>query len=365
MECAHSVKWDFINHKIDMGTAQIIEDDVDGDSAVFIKSNPTLAQGGADFNPFYIGFNIHSLWPLTGQDDASFPGGASAGFDVALPTFDLNNMFRDHFGVESWFGPQSEDFLPIQGFAFWLQFLLVRTAGLALLNLTEGDFELGIWMADRRDNTRIISLTQSRKDDIFPQEGKLPGEAYKGVPGVSAFFSAQEPDTTNAFDPREFLIGGIYTRGSFDGQGRYTGVRSRFNTVSEMEMRMDGYRMLKPAMATNVDVITAKPTRNVGTQLIKKPSIVSYAQLKNLVLGLDKIFNFERSEYIEETGGRCDIKIGDSVYYTDSETINETTDAIVNTIKGVNTKNVISLSKGKNGPGGMVNTFSLVTRIWP
>lgn len=365
MECAHSVKWDFINHKIDMGTVKIIEDDTDGDSAVFIKSEPTLIQGGADFNPFYVGFNFHSLWPLTGQDNPVFPGGSSAGFKVALPTFDLNNMFRDHFGVESWFGPQSEDYLPIQGFAFWLQFLLTRSGALDLLNLTEGDFELGIWLADRRDNIRIINLTQSRKDDVIPQEGKLPGEAYKGVPGVSAFFSAQEPDTTNAFDPREFLIGGIYTRDSFDGQGRYLGVRSRFNTVNEMEMRMDGYRMLKPAMATNVDVITDKPTRNVGTQLIKKPSIVSYAQLKNLVLGLDKIFNFERSEYIEQTGGRADIQIGDSVYYTDSETINETTDALPNTIKGVNTKNVISLSKGKNGPGGMTNTFSLVTRIWP
>ncbi|KKL12232.1 hypothetical protein LCGC14_2537820, partial [marine sediment metagenome] len=41
------------------------------------------------------------------------------------------------------------------------------------------------------------------------------------------------------------------------------------------------------------------------------------------------------------------------------------TDAIPNTVKGVNTKNTISLSKGKNGPGGFTAIFDLVTRIWP
>ena len=366
VECAHSVKWDSVNHHVDMGTAKIISDDVDGDSAVFIKSAPTLAQGGNDFNPFYLGFNFHSLTPLTGQDDAVFPGAPSgAGADIALPTFDFNNMFRDHFGVASWFGPQSEDFLPIQKFAFWLQMLITRSAVLGIVNLTEGDFEIGIWLSDRRDNVRIISMTQPRKELVFPQEGNLPGEPYKGVPGASTVFSASEPDTTDAFDPREFLIGGIYTRDSFDKQGRYLGVKSRFNTATELEFKMDGYRMIKPLMTTNADVLLDKPTRNIGTQFIKKQNIVSYAQAKNLVLGLDKIFNFERRAFKEETSGRCDIQFGDSVYYTDSEEINDTTDALPNTIKGVNTKNVISLSKGKNGPGGFVSTFELVTRIWP
>ncbi len=371
MECAHSVKWDFTNHHIDMGTVKILDDDTDGDSGVFIKSEPTIVQGGADFNPFYLGFNIHALWPLTGQDDAAFPGptlapGTAAGSRINHATFDFNNMFRDHFGVDSWFGPQSEDFLPIQAIAFWLKFLLVRNSFLDLLNLTEGDFSLGIFLVDRRDNVRVIDdLVQQRKDDVLPQEGKLPGKPFKGVPGVSVFFAAQEPDTTDAFDPREFLFGGIYTRDSFDGQGRYLGVRSRYNTVTEMEFQMDAYRMIKPIISTNADVLQDKPTRNIGAQFIKRNSIVSYAQLKNLTLGLDKIFNFERKEFKEITGGRCDIQFGDSVYYTDSEEIDETTDAIPNTIKGVNTKNVISLSKGKNGPGGFTSTYDLVTRLWP
>lgn len=373
MECAHSVKWDFTNHHIDMGTVKILDDDTAGDSGVFIKSEPTIVQGGKDFNPFYIGFNIHAMWPLTGQDDAAFAGptpapGTLAGSRITHPTFDFNNMFRDRFGIENIFGPTTEDFLPIQSFAFWLKFVLTRNAALDLVNLTEGDFALGIFLVDRRDNVRLIDdLVQQRKDDVLPQDGKLPGKPYKGVPGVSAFFAAQEPDTTDAFDAREFLFGGIYTRDSFDGQGRYLGVRSRFNTVTQMEMQMDGYRMIKPMVATNADIFlpSGKPTRNIGSQLIKKGSIVSYAQAKNLVLGLDKIFNFERRAFKENTSGRCDIKWFDSVYYTDSETINDTTDSLLNTIKGVNQKNVITLSKGKNGPGGFTSDYDLVTRLWP
>jgi hypothetical protein len=365
VECAHSVKWDFTNHHIDMGTVKLIADDVDGDSGVFIKTEPTLLQGGADANPFFCGFNIHALWPLTGQDNAEFPGSGTAGSDIALPTFDFNNMFRDHFGVASWFGPQSEDYMPIQKFAFWLQFILTRNAVLGLVNLTEGDFSIGIWMTDRRDNVKIIEMQQPRKDEIFPQEGSLPGDTYTGVPGASTIFSPQEPETVDAFDPREFILGGIYTRDAFDKDGRYLGVKSRFNTTTEIEMRLDGYRFTKPLTATNADVLQAKPSRNISTQFVKQQNIISYAQLKNLALGLDKIFNFERREFKETVGGRCDVQFGDSVYYTDSEEINDTTDALPNTVKGVNTKNVISLSKGKNGPGGFTNKFDLVTRIWP
>jgi hypothetical protein len=349
-----------------MGTVRLIEDDVDGDSGVFVKSEPTLIPGGKDQNPFYLGFNFHALNPLTSQNDSKFPGRfTSAGSLIAHPTFDFNNMFRDHFGVSSWFGPQSEDFLPIQKFAMWLQFLLVRSDLLALVNLTEGDFEIGIWLCDRRDNIRVINMTQPRKDDIFPQEGSLPGDPYFGVPGASTLFSPQRPETVDAFDPREFLVGGIYTRDSFDSDGRYLGVKSRFQTAIQLEFRLDGWRFIKPIIATNADVLLDKPDRNIGIQLVKKQSIVSYAQLKNLALGLDKIYNFERRQFDETTGGRCDIQFGDPVYYTDSEEINDTTDSLPNTVKGVCTKNVISLSKAKNGPGGFTAKIELVTRIWP
>ena len=132
-----------------------------------------------------------------------------------------------------------------------------------------------------------------------------------------------------------------------------------------MEFRFDVWRFIKPIIATNADVLLDKPDRNIGLQLVKKQSIVSYAQLKNLALGLDKIYNFGRRQFDETTGGRCDIQFGDPVYYTDSEESKDTTDSLPNTVKGVCTNNVISLSKAKNGPGGFTAKIALVTRIWP
>ena len=50
-------------------------------------------------------------------------------------------------------------------------------------------------------------------------------------------------------------------------------------------------------IATNAVVLLDKPDQNIGIQLVKKQSIVSYAQLTNLALGLDKIYNFERRQF--------------------------------------------------------------------
>ena len=162
---------------------------------------------------------------------------------------------------------------------------------LALVNLTEGDFEIGIWLCGRRDNIRVINRTQQRKDDIFSQEGSLAGDTYFRVPGASNVFSTQRPETVDAFDPREFLVVGIYTRDSFDSDARYLGVKSRFQTASQLEFRLDGWRFIKPIIPTNADVLIDKPERNIRIQLVKNQRIVSYAQRKNLALRLDNIHN--------------------------------------------------------------------------
>lgn len=362
-ECAHSVKWDSGNSRVDMGNKKIIEDDTDSNSAVFVKSAPTLTPGGIDQNPFYVGFNFWSTVPVTSN---AIPFGAvTAGEVISLPTFDFNNMFRTPQGNSEWFGPNVETYFPIQSYNMWLQ--LIVTQPLIGTFDTDGDFKVGIWMADRRDNTRIIELNQERNVTVFPQEGKLPGKPYRGVPGASQFFSASEPDTTDGFDPREFVVGGIYTRESFDTQGRYIGLRSRFVFKNEMEMALDGFRRVKPLVATNVDIPTSKPTRNIETQRLKKESIDSYAQLKNLVLGLERIFNFERQEFDYDASGRLkvDIKHGDPVYITDTEMIDETTDSLPNTLKVVVNKITRTFTRPKSGPGGVIENYNLVTRIWP
>ena len=98
-------------------------------------------------------------------------------------------------------------------------------------------------------------MTPPTKDDIFPQEGSPPADPYFGVTGASTFFSPQRPETGEAFDPREFLVGVIYTRDSFDLDGRYLGVKSRFQTASQLEFRLDGRSFIKPTIATNADIL--------------------------------------------------------------------------------------------------------------
>ena len=360
-ECVHSVKWDSTNSRIDMGNEKIIDDDDSATSAVFIKSAPLDV---TRVFPYGVGLNIFPLWPPT-SNTVPFGGTVSAGEKIKLPVFDFNNMYKTHEGKQEWFGPQVEDYYPIQGYAFTQQFtsthLIFGTFD------TDGDYKFEIWLADRRDQVMVIPYTHKRNEGILPGGDSLTKmEPYVGVPGVSAFFAAKEPENISTFNPRKWIIGGIFTKDSFDSQGRYTGVRSRFNGMSELKLSVDQYRMTKPVVATNIDESNAKPDRNIEPLPVKQPSIISYSRLKNLVLGLEKLTAHERREFKVTTRGRLDVDFGDPVYYTNSKAIEETTDTFANTVKTVADKIIITLSKPKGkGPGGMSRVVHLITRVWP
>ncbi len=363
-ECAHSVKWDSSNSRIDMSNEKITEIDTSNNSAVFVKSTPTLTQGGTDQNPFYVGFNFWSLWPLT-SNNIPFNGTIDAGELVNLPTMDLDNMDQTRKSTSEWFGPLVEEYFPFQAFAGWMK-LSINDSILGFLDDLDGDFTIGIWLADIQDNVMVLDFPQSRNSKTLPFQGDLGKlKPYKGVPGVSAFFSAEEPNPTIAFDTTEFIVGGIYTRDSFDTQGRYIGLRSRFQRKNEMKMSIDAWRMIKPLVATNIDESNNKPDVNIETLKIDKSSITSYAQLKNYILGLDKFLNFDDRKFTIEVVNGKDIDFGDSVYFTDPEAINDTDDGINNTVKVVANKITLSLSKTKNGPAGIKKTVQLARRVWP
>ena len=362
-ECAHSVKWDSVNNRIDMSNEGITDIDDDDNSAVFVKSAPTTIPGGIDQNPFYVGLNFWSLWPLTSN---AIPfGPVTAGELVNLPTMDLDNMDLTRKSTSEWFGPLSEEYFPFQAFAGWMN-LAINDAVLGFLDDLDGDFTIGLWLTDIQDNSMVVEFPISRNARTLPWQadfGKL--KSYKGVPGVSAFFAAEEPNPTVAFDTTEVILGAIYTRDSFDTQGRYLGLRSRFTTKNEMKMSIDAWRMIKPLVATNVDEANNKPEVNIETLKIDKSAITSYAQLKNYILGLDQFLNFDRRAFTTEVTNGRKIDFGDSVYLTDEEAINDSDDAIPNTVKVVANKVTISLSKTKNGPAGIKKTVELIRRVWP
>lgn len=373
-DCAHSVKWDSINSRVDVGNKKIADEDISGDSAVFVKSSASLAPSNEQ-NPFYVAFNFFpGLFPVTSND---IPFGAvTAGEQIATGTFDLDNMTRTADGTISWFGPKSEQYRPIQSIAMWFQFIDTFVGSDTLQS--DGDYEIGIFLIDRRDNTRILPFTQGKNNDIVPQEGILPGKFYSGVPGASAFFSAAEPEPTDAFDKNNILFGGIYVRDSFDTQGRYKsgspvalvsqiigGKVNRFALSTELEMSIDGYRFVKPLYVTNADEPNALPSRNIDIVDQKKTDISNYQTAKNLILGLARLFGFQQQKFEIDVEGRCDLNQGDCIYYTDTEQVDDTTDTLPNTLKMVVDKIVYKLSKNLDGPGGFTGKVSSVTRLFP
>ncbi len=374
-ECAHSVKFDIGNGRVEVGNkGGLSSDDIENDSAVFINASASNAPSDEQ-NPFYVGFNFFpGLHPVSSN---AIPfGPVTTGEKIATSTMDLDNMTRTADGTISWFGPKSEQYRPIQSYAMWFQ-LIDTFVGSDLIKC-QGDYEIGIFLIDRQDNTRILSFTQGKNNDIGGQEGKLPGEFYSGVPGASATFSAKQPEPTDAFDKNKILFAGIYTRDSFDSQGRYKsgspaailtqligGEVNRFALSNELEMAIDGFRPVKPLYVTNTDEPNALPSRNIDIVDQKKTDITNYQTAKNLVLGLARLFGFPQQRFEIDLEGRCDIAQGDCVYYTDTEQVDETTDTLPNTLKMVNDKIVYKLVKTLDGPAGFTAKASIITRLWP
>lgn len=370
-ECLHRVKYDDTNSRVEVGNTSILSDDVDLDSAVFIKTEPDATPSATqlfDWNKM-IGANFWATNPVS-SNNVPYGGSTTMGEIVALSTFDFNNMNRGPDGSLEIFGPKIETRYPIQNFSAWIKFITTFGSGSILENTidSKGDYSFGIFMVDRNDKMRIIDdITIGKSNEVLAINGKLPGKQYKGVPGIPLFFAGKEPDSTDAFDPKEFVFGGIFSKNSFDPQGRYLTSTNPFLLKSELELDIDGWRKAKPLIVTNLDVSTSLPSRNIESQTIDNKSVFRYPQAKNLVLGLEKLYTFKRQEFDVFTSGRSkvDLRHGDPVYITDPETIDDTTDTLPNTLKAVIDKITRTFSKTPNGPGALEEKYSVITRLFP
>ncbi len=275
-------------------------------------------------------------------------------------------MFKTHEKKEEWFGPQVEDYMPIQAFDYSEKLIVTVDSIFGTFDLT-GDFTMEMWFADARHNVVTIEYNHSRNDVTLNQDNSLAKmEPYAAVPGISVNFASPEPEFFDVFQEREWMFGGILTKDSYDDQGRYKAKNSRFNAKTSIQLIIDAWRMTKPLVSTNVDEPNVKPDRNIETVRQKFDGIISYGQLKTLTLGLEKLFNFERKEVTHDTPASYDIQFGDPVYSKDTLSFSEEdngTDS--NTILAVADKIVYSFSKPVNGPGGIRRKVYLVTRLFP
>ena len=369
-ECLHRIKFDTTNNRIDVGNRQILADDTDQNSAVFVKTAPDIAPSINELFDWNRGIWLN-FWATNPVSSNQVPfGGATMGEIVSLSTFDFDNLNRGPDGTLKIFGPEIETRYPIQGFATWIQLITTFGSGSIVENTIDsrGDYSFAIFLVDRNDKIRVIdNLTIGRTNDAIEVAGNLPGKQYKGVPGIPLFFSAAEPDSTDGFDPREFVFGGIFSKDSYDNQGRYKISSNPFDLKSEIELSIDGWRKPKPLIITNNDVPDSLPSRNIETQTVDNESIFRYPQAKNLVLGLEKIFGFKSQKFTLSTSGRfkVDLRHGDPVFVTDAEMISETTEGLPNTIRMVVDKITRTFSKTPSGPGGVEETYGVITRLYP
>ncbi len=374
-ECVHNISWNTGLGHSDIGNEQLGEpnsnalfEELNSDtSAVFVHFNPLdLTQFGN-----FAGLNFAFPWPRQNT------GGQTIGSEINLPMFDLDNMHLSRDRDRIWYGPEVEDYFPIQDFAF-LEFFREQ----ALLDIYTGpggpkrqaDYSMAVWLADRNDTVITMDYTHSHNNNAFPQTAKVGKQKiYRAIPGTSIFIPGQAPEILDIFDFRNVVRGGIYTRDSFDAQNRYKGVLSRFQVqggISEdIKLSIDAFRMTKPLVCTNADEPLVKNERNIEPAKLQWDQITNYAQLKNYVLAQAAITGFRTDRFEVETPGRCNIAWGDPVFYNDTEAIDVTFDPsgldLDNTIRATANKITYSLSKGADGPGGFIRTIDLVTRLYP
>lgn len=376
--CVHSIRWDDIENHIAVGNEDlgrfpdVLDEFGSLNSAVSIEASPLDPFA---INPFYIGLNFAFPWPRT-KNNIPYAGSVtSIGEQIDLESFDLDNMDRSAKGNRTWYGPEVEDFLPIQDFS-WFQYFREEAffdpwTGIGGPKL-EADYSMALFLQDRHDVTIIIEYVHSHNNITNPVSAPISKQRiYRAIPGVSFFVPGQRPEILDIFDWRNVVRGGIYTRDSFDEQNRYkTLLISRFGgaqgvVTDKLILEIDGFRMTKPLVVTNADEFDSRDPRNISPQFFQIEKITNYAQAKNYILSQAAISGFRTDRFEIQTPGRCNVAWGDPVYYFDPEAVDETTNGLPNTVRATASKIVYTLSKGVNGPGGFVRTVGLTTRLYP
>ncbi len=370
-ECYHNISWDTGTMHSKIGNEQLGEpnqnalfEELNSDtSAVFVKFDPKdLSQFG-----HFGGINFAFPWPRQNT------GGVTIGSEIALPMFDLDNMHLTHNLGREWYGPDVEDYFPIQDFSFFQFFRETAIFDIFLGPFApkrEADYSFALWLCDRNDVVITIDYTHSHNNNAFPQSAPIGKQKiFRAIPGTSIFIAGQRPEILEIFDFRNVVRGGIYTKDSFDEQNRWLGIRSRFIGSDEIKLSVDAFRMSKPLVCTNADEPLTKNERNIEPAKFQWDQITNYAQLKNYILAQSAISGFRTDRYEIETPGRCNIAWGDPVFLKDTEAIDETFEPsglnLPNTVRATANKIIYSLSKGADGPGGFIRTIDLATRLYP
>ncbi len=318
-----------------------------------------------------IGFNFRIPYPYsnfnsigTGVGDL-YGGGINGNEEPA--TLDIQNMNYTSGGKQGFnHGDPSEDYGQINAVAFWLNFSVIATIGNIQLN---DEHQFRAWFIDTKDNVVyqdfVIRFSKHWEDIRLPISGFRIYKGRKPVYGfdaiVAAFIPPKELEIINIFEWRNVKMFGVQEQSQYDEFGRYnpgkaivdeTGSSVKWKNIfgSTRELKMDGFRFIKPLLVTS----GGNTTRNLEPDFIQFPNITIYDQLKNTVKSQLEIEKFKHKEFIVDTSGDdvFDIDFADLFELVNDQIVSDS-DNGDNTIQIVAKRIEYSLTKTPGGLGGL------------
>jgi len=295
--------------------------------------------------------------------------GIGSGAYAEPATLDMQNMTWTHNGFRGFNNAYSDDYGPISGIAFYMK--LSSTLG-AWGNLA-ANIPMRCTVYDINDNVAVADFTLPFKDNwtsinLGLNEFSIYSANIPRYSGVLQFAPPKELPTDRIFEWHNVKFITFQCQAFYDEDGRFfpgavtvlNGSTTSLQTLAggSIDLYLDGFRFVKPLLKqSGTDAV-----RNLEGEFRQKNYIGNSKQLENDVKSELEIDQHRHKEYDIRTTGRCDIGFGDSFYYRNPRTVNES-DSDANTVKLVAKKIEHSITKPAGGLGGFLTRFMGVKRF--
>jgi hypothetical protein len=334
-------------------------------SALADASDPT-----AKYYKNGIGFTIRFPFPCNTENISNsvgdlYGGGINNKYEPA--TLDIQNMNYTSGGLEGFnHGQASEDFGQISAVAMWLNF----SQKIGSLELND-EHNFRAWFVDTKDNVVyqdfVITHSNNWEDIRLPISGFKIYRGRKPIYGWSAVIATvippKELEVINIFEWRNIKMFGVQYQPQYDKYGRFNPGKNVLEsdgdsvtwgniTGANRVLKMDGFRFIKPLLATS----GTNTTRNLEPDFMQFPDIEVYHQLQGSCKSHLEIEKFKHKEFnIESTGDEIfDVPFGDSFYlHNDNLVSDDDRPNDSNNIKLVAKRIEYSITKPTGGKGGL------------
>ena len=304
-------------------------------------------------------------------------------------TLRLENMSYTHSGKTSFIHKESEDLLVIQAleFAFnfevWAYSIFPPTGIWRRLNM--GDIKFAAFVYDSNGNTTKVPITLPVTNSWLTISVPLPPPIWRPTDPIRSWSNTEvfekDAEQLQYFETRNVKMIGLQLEEMYDTHGRYHYRQLGFEPLNSFQYsqlyNVFGVNPADPiyprlgdkiALKGSIDalrftkqlmVITNKSTqRLIQGRAVKEPSIINYPQAQAYADAQHDIVTFPYHEYTITMQGRCDLSVGQSIYYRNPDIVREG-DSGDNTVKLMVIKIIHSYNSGGNGKGFQTDLIAI------